>query len=151
MARVLVLHGPNLNLLGQREPGVYGAVTLGEIDAALVSLGHELGVAVESLQSNHEGVLIDAIHGAKGRCDAIVINPGAFTHYSIALRDAIAAVELPTVEVHLSNVHKREEFRHHSVISPVAAGTIVGFGADSYLLGLRAAVGLIRTSAANKG
>lgn len=151
MARVLVLHGPNLNLLGTREPEIYGSTTLADIDAALQELAQELGVTVETLQSNHEGVLVDAIHGARGRCDAIVINPGAFTHYSIAIRDAIAAVELPTVEVHLSNVHKREEFRHHSVISPVASGTIIGFGVESYLLGLRAAVSLIRQSGPNKG
>jgi len=151
VVRVLVLHGPNLNLLSTREPEIYGSTTLADIEAALRQLAAELGVEVESLQSNHEGVLIDAIHGARGRCDAIVINPGAFTHYSIALRDAIAAVDLPTVEVHLSNVHKREEFRHHSVISPVASGTILGFGVESYLLGLRAAVSLVRQSAKNKG
>ena len=151
MVRVLVLHGPNLNLLGTREPEIYGSAALADIDAALRQLASELGAEVESLQSNHEGVLIDAIHGARGRCDAIVINPGAFTHYSIALRDAIAAVDLPTVEVHLSNVHKREEFRHHSVISPVACGTILGFGVESYLLGLRAAVSLVRQSGKNKG
>lgn len=151
MVRVLVLHGPNLNLLGTREPEIYGSTTLADIEAALRQLAAELDVEIESLQSNHEGVLIDAIHGARGRCDAILINPGAFTHYSIALRDAIAAVELPTVEVHLSNVHKREEFRHHSVISPVASGTIIGFGVESYLLGLRAAASLARQSAKNKG
>jgi 3-dehydroquinate dehydratase II len=139
---ILVIHGPNLNLLGTREPAVYGSTTLAQIDAALSALGEALGVRVESMQSNHEGAIIDALHAARGRYGAIVINPGAFTHYSIAIRDAIAAVELPVVEVHLSNVHKREEFRHHSVISPVAVGTIAGFGAESYYLGLRAAVGL---------
>ncbi|HEY8347550.1 MAG TPA: type II 3-dehydroquinate dehydratase [Symbiobacteriaceae bacterium] len=151
MARVLVIHGPNLNLLGQREPHIYGSATLSDIDAALQRLGTELGVEVETMQSNHEGAIIDAIHGARGRCDALVINPGAYTHYSIAIRDAIAAVGLPTVEVHLSNVYKREPFRQHSVISPVASGTIAGFGVESYLLGLRAAVSLIRQSAQTKG
>lgn len=141
-ASVLVLHGPNLNLLGTREPEVYGSTTVSEIDAGLRALGAELGVAVETLQSNHEGVLIDAIHAARGRHGAILINPGAFTHYSIAIRDAIASVAVPTVEVHLSNVHKREEFRHRSVISAVAVGTIVGFGVESYHLGLRAAARL---------
>lgn len=145
MATVLVIHGPNLNLLGLREPEVYGSTTLAQVDGLLASLGAELGVAVETLQSNHEGAIIDAIHGARGRIQAILINPGAFTHYSIAIRDAIAAVApLPVVECHLSNVHKREEFRHKSVIAPVAAGTIVGFGVESYLLGLRAAASLAR-------
>lgn len=142
MSSVLVIHGPNLNLLGQREPGVYGVTTMATINERLVALGAELGVAVATFQSNHEGAIIDAIHAALGQHDAIVINPGAFTHYSIAIRDAIAAVAIPTVEVHLSNVYKREEFRHKSVIAPVAAGSIAGFGAESYLLGLRAAVGL---------
>ncbi|HLN64454.1 MAG TPA: type II 3-dehydroquinate dehydratase [Symbiobacteriaceae bacterium] len=142
MPSVLVIHGPNLNLLGQREPGVYGVTTMATINERLVALGAELGVAVATFQSNHEGAIIDAIHAALGQHDAIVINPGAFTHYSIAIRDAIAAVAIPTVEVHLSNVYKREEFRHKSVIAPVAAGSIAGFGAESYLLGLRAAVGL---------
>jgi len=149
LASILVIHGPNLNLLGQREPGVYGSATLADINARLVSLGEELGVSVETFQSNHEGAIIDAIHGAAGRFGAIVINPGAFTHYSIAIRDAIAAVAVPTVEVHLSNVYRREEFRHRSVIAPVAAGTIAGFGADSYCLGLRAAARL--ADSANKG
>lgn len=142
MKSILVISGPNLNLLGLREPGIYGTTTLPAIHEELVRLGHELGVAVETFQSNHEGAIIDAIHGARGRCGAIVINPGAYSHYSIAIRDAIASVDIPTVEVHLSNVHKREEFRHHSVIAPVAAGTIVGFGADSFYLGLRAAARL---------
>lgn len=146
MSSILVIHGPNLNLLGLREPAVYGSTTLQEINAALQQLGDELGVTVETMQSNHEGAIIDAIHAARGRFDAIVINPGAYTHYSIAIRDAIASVDLPVIEVHLSNVHKREEFRHHSVISPVAVGTILGLGVDSYLLGLRAAVNLVRKS-----
>lgn len=142
MGSILVIHGPNLNLLGLREPGVYGVVTLAEINARLVELGAELGCAVETFQSNSEGGIIDAIHAARGTHGAIVINPGAYTHYSIAIRDAIAAVAIPAVEVHLSNVYKREEFRHRSLIAPVAAGTIAGFGADSYYLGLRAAARL---------
>lgn len=142
MKSILVLHGPNLNLLGLREPEVYGSTTLQAINDELLRLGASLGLTVETFQSNHEGAIIDAIHAARGRFQAIVINPGAFTHYSIAIRDAIAAVAIPTVEVHLSNVHKREEFRHRSVIAPVAAGTIAGFGADSYYLGLRAAARL---------
>jgi len=153
MAAILVIHGPNLNLLGQREPGVYGATTLAEINTELVRLGAELGVRVETFQSNHEGAIIDVLHAARGVFNAILINPGAYTHYSIAIRDAIAAVEIPTVEVHLSNVHKREEFRHRSVIAPVAAGQITGFGVDSYYLGLRAAARLAYSAQipSNKG
>ena len=137
---ILVLHGPNLNLLGQREPGVYGVVTLSDIDQGLEREADALGIQVECRQSNHEGVLIDWIHDARGKFAGIVMNPGAYTHTSVAIRDAIAAVDLPLVEVHLSNIHKREAFRHHSYIAPVAVGQISGFGADSYRLGLHALV-----------
>jgi 3-dehydroquinate dehydratase II len=137
---VLVLHGPNLNLLGLREPGIYGSVTLAQIDAQLVELGKSLGVTVRSLQSNHEGVLVDAIHGARDVHHGIVINAGAYTHTSVAIRDAICAVQIPTVEVHLSNIYKREEFRHHSYLASIVVGQISGFGANSYSLGLQALV-----------
>jgi 3-dehydroquinate dehydratase-2 len=138
---VLVLHGPNLNLLGTREPAVYGRTTLAEIDRALARHAAERGVRLECRQSNNEGQLVDWIQGAAGEgFRAIVINPGALTHYSIALRDVIAAVRLPVVEVHLSNIHAREEFRRHSVTAPAAAGQISGFGPASYRLGLDAAL-----------
>ena len=142
---VLVLHGPNLNLLGQREPGIYGSLTLAEINRLLEEEAEKLQAKVSPLQSNHEGVLVDAIHGALGQYDGILINAGAYTHTSVALRDAIAAVNLPTVEVHLSNIYRREDFRHHSYIAPVAIGQISGFGAQSYLLGLQALVNHLRS------
>ena len=144
LPRVLVLHGPNLNMLGQREPQIYGHTTLADIDAMLVTLGQELGVAVETFQSNHEGELVSRIQAARGQVSALLINGGAYTHTSVAILDALLAVDLPVVEVHLSNLYKREEFRHHSYIARAAIGQICGFGADSYLLGLRAAVNLLQ-------
>ena len=138
MPNILILHGPNLNLLGTREPDVYGRETLADINAMLTEHAQRLQVQVRCLQSNHEGELIDAIHKAEET--ALLFNPGAFTHYSIALRDAVAAKGLPTVEVHLSKVHAREEFRHRSVIAPVCLGQIAGFGSYSYVVGLAALV-----------
>jgi 3-dehydroquinate dehydratase-2 len=138
MNAILILHGPNLNLLGSREPDVYGAMTLEEINMKLVELGKSFGTDVKCVQSNHEGVLIDALHEARGWANGVVFNPGGYTHTSIALRDAIVAIGIPVVEVHLSNVYAREKFRHNSMISAVCRGKVVGFGWNSYLLGLRA-------------
>lgn len=144
--KVLILHGPNLNLLGAREPDVYGSVTLDEIDHRLQAAAVEHGVEVRCVQSNSEGALIDTIHDARTWADGIVFNPGAYTHTSFALRDAIASVGLPTVEVHLSNVDAREEFRRRSVVAPACVGKIAGFGWHSYLLGLDALLQVIRTA-----
>ena len=137
---ILILHGPNLNLLGLREPEIYGSSTLDVINRSLETDGERLQVSVDCLQSNHEGVLVDAIHNAREKYQGIVINAGAYTHTSVAIRDALAGVGIPTVEVHLSNIYTREEFRHHSYIAPVAIGQISGFGLDSYRLGLQALV-----------
>jgi 3-dehydroquinate dehydratase-2 len=141
--RVLVLHGPNLNMLGLREPEIYGSTTLADIDASLHELGRELELEVDTFQSNHEGALVDRIQAARERYGAILINAGAYTHTSVAILDALLSVSLPVVEVHLSNLYTREAFRHHSYIARVAVGQICGFGADSYLLGLRAAAGIL--------
>jgi 3-dehydroquinate dehydratase II len=136
---VLVVHGPNLNLLGEREPEIYGSTRLADIDKELKRLGRELEMKVETFQSNSEGAIVDRIQKARGKCDVLLINPGAYTHTSFAIRDAIAAVNIPMIEVHLSNVYKREPFRHHSTIADIAHGRIMGFGAESYSLALRAA------------
>jgi 3-dehydroquinate dehydratase-2 len=142
--RVLVINGPNLNALGRREPEIYGRETLDDIDVRLQALAAELEAQVETFQSNHEGALLDRIHAARGQIDAMIVNAAALTHTSIALRDAVLASDVPTVEVHLSNIHRRESFRHRSLLADVVSGQIQGFGGDSYLLGLRAAIGLVR-------
>ena len=139
--KILIINGPNLNLLGTREADVYGSKTLDDINTSLEKLAAELGVEIDIRQSNHEGEIVDLIQKAQEYA-ALVINPAAYTHTSVAIRDAIAAVDIPAVEIHLSNIYKREEFRHKSLISPVAQGQISGFGPDSYVLGLRAAVSI---------
>jgi 3-dehydroquinate dehydratase II len=143
MIPVLVLHGPNLNLLGQREPGVYGKIDLDEINRRAVNAGAELGLEVRTFQSNQEGILIDQLHQARIWAKGVVFNPAGYTHTSVALRDAIAAIEIPVIEVHLSNTQAREAFRHVSMVAPVCAGSIVGFGWRSYILGLHALAGLL--------
>lgn len=142
--RVAVIHGPNLQLLGRREPHVYGTDTLEDVDRALGEVADELGVEVESFQSNHEGAILDFVDEASSRVDGFLLNPGALTHTSVALRDALTGVGRPFVEVHLSNTQAREDFRRRSLLSDVAAGVVYGFGPDSYLLGLRGMVALLR-------
>jgi 3-dehydroquinate dehydratase II len=149
--RIAVLHGPNLNLLGTREPGLYGSATLDQVDAGLTELAAELNAAIEFFQSNHEGALVDYIHGSADSVDGFVVNAGAYTHTSIAIRDALIGVARPFVEVHLSNVHAREEFRHRSLLADRAVGLVAGFGVDSYLLGLRAMVLHLQRAAARAG
>lgn len=144
--KILVLHGPNLNLLGTREPEVYGSMTLDDINNKLVTLGNELGAEIRCLQSNHEGALIDALQDTRTWANGVIFNPGGYTHTSVALRDAISAIQIPVIEVHLSNVYAREEFRHISMISAVCRGKIVGLGWRSYLLALRALVELTDNS-----
>lgn len=144
---VLVIHGPNLDLLGEREVDVYGRFTLKEIDEELKKLAKKLDITVDTIQLNSEGEIVSKIGAAKKNYQAIVINPGAYTHYSVAIRDAISGAGLPTIEVHISNIYAREEFRHRSVIAPVVSGQISGFGINSYLLGLRAASSLIKKKA----
>jgi len=145
MKRILVLHGVNLNMFGKRDPSQYGTITLDEINKKLKELAKELGVELETFQTNHEGAMCEKIHQAhQEKVDTVIINAGAWTHYSYALRDALAILKVPIIEVHMSNIHAREEFRHYSVVSPLAKGLICGFGVDSYLLGIRAAVSSIQ-------
>ncbi len=149
MRKILVVHGPNLDLLGRREPRIYGRTTLKEIDQKLKTLARKNKITLTIVQSNHEGEIVDLIGGARGKFDALLINPAAYTHTSVAIRDAIAASGIKTIEIHLSNIHAREEFRQTSLIAPVCVGQISGFGADSYLLGLQAAA-LLKAKAHKK-
>jgi len=144
MKKILVIHGPNLDLLGKREPRIYGRTTLVQINSRLKALAAKFKVSLKIIQSNHEGEIVDAIGKARKKFDAILINPAAYTHTSVAIRDAIAACGVPTVEVHISNIYSREEFRRHSLISPVSSGQVCGFGINSYLFGLQAAVELVK-------
>lgn len=144
MQKILVIHGPNLNLLGTREVNVYGTTTIEDINKDLQALAKSRGVGLEIVQSNHEGDIVELIGKSKGKFDAILINPAAYTHTSVAIRDAISAVDIPAVEVHLSNIYSREEFRHTSLIAPVAKGQVSGFGKTSYLLGLEAAISILK-------
>jgi len=140
MKKILVIHGPNLNLLGKREPDIYGKVTIGRIDDKLKEIAAKNKISLEIFQSNHEGEIVDKIGRSKKTCAALLINPAAYTHTSVAIRDAILATDIPTVEVHLSNIYSREDFRHNSLIAPVAKGQISGFGMDSYIYGIEAAI-----------
>ncbi len=149
MKKILMLHGVNHNMFGQRDPAHYGTVTLADIDARMRELGRELGVEVASFQTNHEGAMCERIHQAYAeKTDAVVVNAGAWTHYSYAIRDALAILTVPVVEIHMSNIHAREAFRHHSVFAEIVKGQICGFGVDSYLLGLRAAVSAVSAAKA---
>ena len=141
--KILVIHGPNLNMLGRREPEIYGHQSLDGINAGLLSLGEKLGMEVETFQSNHEGEIVDRIQLAVGSCDGILINPAAYTHTSIAIRDALSLLDIPVVEIHLSNINKREPFRHKSLIADIAKARLAGFGAQGYLLGLKGLANLI--------
>jgi 3-dehydroquinate dehydratase-2 len=145
MAKILVIHGPNLNLLGTREVNVYGNITITDINKELTSVAKAEGVSIEIKQSNHEGEIVDLIGAAKDAFDAILINPAAYTHTSVAIRDALSATALPAIEVHLTNIYAREEFRHTSLVAPVAVGQVSGFGMDSYVLGLRAAISFLKS------
>lgn len=144
MQKILVIHGPNLNLLGKRQPKIYGKLSLSDINKQLEVLAKKEKIKIEFFQSNHEGKIVDIIGQAKDKFSALLINPAAYTHTSVAIRDAIAAIDIPTIEVHLSNIYAREEFRHTSLIAPVAVGQVCGFGINSYLLGLQAIVRLIK-------